>query len=215
MLKRLSQFKGLQQKKNIGMSFKVKDHYYKKAKTENFLARSIYKLEEIDIKYRILREKDKVLDLGYYPGSWIQYTSNKVGAEGLVVGIDIQPVNLKLQNLSNVSVFEKDINDIKNIEELGVQEKFDVVLSDMAPSTTGIKSVDQARSLNLIEMIFYHLPNFLKQNGNLVIKVFDSNDAQNYLKTKKNEFKSFNYLKPKSTRSVSKEFFVIGKGYQG
>ena len=197
------------------MSFKVKDHYYKKAKTENFLARSIYKLEEIDIKYRILREKDKVLDLGYYPGSWIQYTSNKVGAEGLVVGIDIQPVNLKLQNLSNVSVFEKDINDIKNIEELGVQEKFDVVLSDMAPSTTGIKSVDQARSLNLIEMIFYHLPNFLKQNGNLVIKVFDSNDAQNYLKTKKNEFKSFNYLKPKSTRSVSKEFFVIGKGYQG
>ncbi len=215
MLKRLSQFKGLQQKKNIGMSFKVKDHYYKKAKTENFLARSIYKLEEIDNKYRILREKDKVLDLGYYPGSWIQYTSNKVGAEGLVVGIDIQPVNLKLQNLSNVSVFEKDINDIKNIEELGVQEKFDVVLSDMAPSTTGIKSVDQARSLNLIEMIFYHLPNLLKQNGNLVIKVFDSNDAQNYLKTKKNEFKSFNYLKPKSTRSVSKEFFVIGKGYQG
>ena len=85
----------------------------------------------------------------------------------------------------------------------------------MAPSTTGIKSVDQARSLNLVEMVFYHLPNFLKIGGNFTIKVFDSNDAQMFLKQQRSLFTEYSFLKPKSTRSVSKEFFVIGKGYKG
>jgi len=197
------------------MTFKVKDHYFKKAKRDNYLARSIYKLEEIDQKYKVLKSNDIVLDLGYYPGSWIQYTSQKVKPKGKVIGIDIKEVNQKLSVLDNVTVFQKDINDVKNLEELGVDAPFDVVVSDMAPNTTGIKSVDQARSLNLVEMIFYHLPSFLVKNGNLVIKVFDSNDAQQYLRQQRSLFTKFEFLKPKSTRSVSKEFFVIGIGYKG
>jgi len=196
------------------MGFKVKDHYYNKAKKDNYLARSIYKLEEIDQKYEIIAKKDNVLDLGYHPGSWIQYTSEKVGTEGSVVGIDIREINRDLAKLTNVTVFHKDINDVKDLAELGVSEQFDVVVSDMAPNTTGIKSVDQARSLNLVEMVFYHLPAFLKMGGNFVIKVFDSHDAQAYLKQQKNQFEKFHFLKPKSTRSVSKEFFVIGVGYK-
>jgi 23S rRNA (uridine2552-2'-O)-methyltransferase len=195
------------------MSFKVKDHYYKKAKKENFLARSIYKLEEIDQKYKILKKGDHVLDLGYYPGSWTQYTAQKVGDEGLVVGIDIQEVNPKLSHVKNVNIFQKDINDIKSLNELGVDKPFDVLISDMAPKTTGIKSVDQDRSLNLVEMVFYHLPSFLKPGGHFVIKVFDSNQAQQFLKEQRKTFEQFSYLKPKSTRSVSKEFFVIGKNF--
>lgn len=195
------------------MGFKVKDHYFNKAKKENFFARSIYKLEEIDQKYKVIKKNDNVLDLGYHPGSWIQYTAKKVLPEGRVVGIDIRDVNTKLATISNVSVFQKDVNEVRSLEELGVSEKFDVVVSDMAPNTTGIKSVDQDRSLNLVEMVFYHLPAFLKENGNMVIKVFDSHAAQEYLKTQKSKFKKFHYLKPKSTRSVSKEFFVIGIGY--
>ena len=196
------------------MGFKVKDHYFNKAKKDNYLARSIYKLEEIDKKYSILKVKDNVLDLGYHPGSWIQYTSQKVGKEGIVVGIDIRPINKSIQALGNVTVYEKDINDVQNLEELGVTEKFDVVVSDMAPNTTGIKSLDQTRSLQLVEMVFYHLPNFLNENGNFVIKVFDSHEAQVFLKAQKHLFKSYNFLKPKSTRSVSKEFFVIGTGFK-
>lgn len=195
------------------MGFKVKDHYFNKAKKENFLARSIYKLEEIDKKYKILKPNDRVLDLGYHPGSWTQYASSIVGDTGLVVGIDIKEVNRKLDTLRNVTVYEKDINDVKNLNELGVSEKFDALISDMAPNTTGIKSVDQARSLQLVEMVFYHLPNFLKSGGHFVIKVFDSHEAQEFLKQQKTKFKSYNFLKPKSTRSVSKEFFVIGNGY--
>ena len=91
------------------MSFKVKDHYYNKAKKDKFLARSVYKLEEIDKKNNIINKGDSVLDLGYYPGSWIQYTSNKVGEKGSVVGIDIQPINKKLSSLKNVTLFETTI----------------------------------------------------------------------------------------------------------
>ncbi len=195
-------------------NFKVKDHYFHKAKNENYLARSIYKLEEIDQRYKVLKKGNFVVDLGYYPGSWIQYTSKVIGEEGRVVGIDIQEVNKKLTGIQNVRVYQKDIFNITDLAQLDVAEPFDVVLSDMAPSTTGIQSVDQIRSLNLVESVFGLLPKFLKPGGNFVIKVFDSQDAQNYLKTQKNLFNEFHYLKPKSTRSVSKEFFVIGKNFK-
>lgn len=195
------------------MTFKVKDYYFNKAKKENFLARSIYKLEEIDQKFKVIKAGDRVVDLGYFPGSWVQYTSAKVKSEGTIVGIDIKPVNKKLLSLKNVKLFEKSIFDVNEVSDLDESDLFDVLLSDMAPNTTGIKSVDQARSLALIEKIFEILPIFLKPNGNMVLKVFDSHEAQVYLKEQKKNFKEFNFLEPKSTRSVSKEFFVIGKGF--
>jgi len=196
------------------MTFKVKDYYFHKAKKENFLARSIYKLEEVDQKYKILKKDDLVIDLGYHPGSWIQYTSKKIGDQGLVIGCDIRDINKALLPIKNVRVFQKDVLTIESMEELGVSEQFDVVLSDMAPNTTGIKTVDQDRSLMLVEMVFSLLPKFLKPNGNMVVKVFDSHQAQMFLKDQKKMFNEFHYLKPKSTRSVSKEFFVIGKGFR-
>jgi 23S rRNA (uridine2552-2'-O)-methyltransferase len=195
-------------------NFKVKDHYFNKAKNENYLARSIYKLEEIDEKYKILKSGMMVVDFGYHPGSWIQYTSEVIGDEGKVVGIDVREVNKKLSGIKNVRVYQKDIFDIQDLGQLEVDGQFDVVLSDMAPNTTGIKSLDQDRSLNLVESVFGLLPKFLKPGGNFVIKVFDSQNAQNYLKDQKNLFKEFHYLKPKSTRSISKEFFVIGKQFK-
>lgn len=194
--------------------FKVKDHYFHKAKKENFLARSVYKLEEIDDRFKILSKDNQVIDLGYHPGSWIQYTSEKIGNNGLVIGADIKEINTKLLNLKNVRLYEKDVFTINKMEELGVENLFDVVLSDMAPNTTGIRKVDQDRSLNLVEMVFSLLPRFLKINGNLVIKVFESQDAQTFLKDQKSQFKEFHYLRPKSVRSVSKEYFVIGKNYR-
>jgi 23S rRNA (uridine2552-2'-O)-methyltransferase len=195
--------------------FKVKDHYYDRAKKENFLARSVYKLQEIDKKYQVLRKGDKVVDLGYHPGSWIQYSTSLVGKEGKVVGIDLKPINKKLAHLKNLSLFEGDVFSIEQLGDLGVSSQFDTLLSDMAPSTTGIRSVDQDRSLGLVEKVFTLLPIFLKKGGNMVIKVFDGHDAQMYLKEERVKFESFQYLKPESTRRTSKEFFVIGKGYRG
>jgi len=96
-------------------NFKVKDHYFNKAKSENFLARSVYKLEEVDQKYKILKPGMKVVDFGYHPGSWIQYTSRVIGDEGLVVGIDIRELNKKLAGIKNVRVFKKDIFDVQKV----------------------------------------------------------------------------------------------------
>lgn len=200
--------------RGVWMNFKVKDHYFKKAKKEDFLARSVYKLEEIDQKFKVINKGNSVVDFGYHPGSWTQYTSRKVGDEGKVVGIDIRPLNKKLMHIKNISLFEQDIFEVQETSQLGVDHKFDVVISDMAPNTTGIRSVDQDRSLNLVEKVFEVLPVFLKGNGNLVIKVFDSSQAQKFLKEQKNLFKQYDFLKPKSTRSISKEFFVIGRGYK-
>jgi 23S rRNA (uridine2552-2'-O)-methyltransferase len=195
------------------MGFKVKDHYFEKAKKDNYLARSIYKLEEINEKFKVLKKNDFVLDLGYHPGSWMQYTSKVIGPDGSAIGIDLKPVNKKLVSIKNIVLFEKDVFDIDDASTLGATHKFDTILSDMAPNTTGIKSVDQARSLALVEKVIELLPAFLKVNGNFVIKIFDSSEAQQFIKTIQSEFKTLKKLKPKSTRSVSKEFFVIGKGY--
>ena len=195
------------------MNFKLKDHFHQKAKKERFLARSVYKLEEIDKRFHILKPKDTVLDLGYYPGSWIQYSSKKVGKEGQIVGIDLKKVNPSLQQLKNVQLFEMDIFNLKGPESLGVTHPFDVLLSDMAANTTGIKSIDQDRSLNLIETVFDVVPLFLKKGGHLVAKIFESNKAQHFLKEKRKDFSEFRYLRPKSTRKSSKEFFIIAKNY--
>ena len=199
------------------MTFKVHDYYFKKAKEENFLARSVYKLEEINKKYKVLKKNDVVLDLGYYPGSWIQYTSSVIGAQGKILGVDLQEVNKDLAHLKNVSLIQEDVFALtpEKVAALPFQFKlpFDVVLSDMAPKTSGIRSVDQDRSLDLVQKIFTLLPHFLKKSGNIVIKVFASQIAQDYLKEQKKQFKDWHYLRPASTRSCSKEFFVIGKGY--
>jgi 23S rRNA (uridine2552-2'-O)-methyltransferase len=197
------------------MAFKVKDHFFHKAKTENYFARSVYKLEEIDKRFKIFAPGQKVVDLGYHPGSWTQYASEMVGREGIVVGIDLYSINDKLLPLGNVKLFEKDIFDVHSPKDLGVNESFDIVLSDMAPKTTGIKSVDQLKSLALVESIFDLLPKLLKPKGHLVSKIFESQGAQDFLKLQKNKFKEFHYLRPEATRKTSKEYFVIGLGFKG
>ena len=196
------------------MTFKVKDYYYKKAKKENYLARSIYKLEEIDAKYKILKKGSLVLDLGYYPGSWIQYTSEQIGEEGRIIGIDLQEINNKLSSLKNVTLFKADFFDLKDLREIGLEKKVDVLLSDMAPNTTGVKSVDQIRSLNLVEGIFELLPTFLKPQGKLVVKLFESQIAQDFLRKQKTLFEQFHFLRPHGTRTISKEYYVIGIGHK-
>lgn len=196
------------------MTFKVKDFYFNKAKKENFLARSVYKLEEIDQRFKILQKGDLVLDLGYAPGSWTQYTAEKVGLDGHVYGIDLKEITKALLGYKNITLFKKDAFELKDISELGIPRKVDVLLSDMAPNTTGIRSVDQDRSLLLVEKVHDFAATCLRPGGNMIVKVFDSHEAQVYLKQKKSSFESFQFLKPKSTRSISKEFFVIGKGYR-
>jgi 23S rRNA (uridine2552-2'-O)-methyltransferase len=196
------------------MSFKVYDHFYKKAKQEQFLARSVYKLEEIDQKFGLLKDKLKVLDIGYFPGSWTQYCLKKIkNIDAIFRGVDVSPVQDSLLVDQRLKLYEQSIYDLNSLAQVEVEEKFDLIISDMAPKTTGIKHVDQLKSLSLVEDLVYKFPFFLQEGGDVVFKIFDGHDAQNFIKQLNASFEKVQKLKPKSTRKTSKEFYVIGKRY--
>lgn len=192
------------------MTFNPKDHYFKKAKKENFVARSIYKLDEIDKKLRIIKAGDKVLDLGASPGSWSQYASQKVGARGLVLGVDLSPVTVALKNAEFLQGDALKLDWEKILKDRGLQEGFNVVISDMAPRTTGIRSADQARSTELCMWALDIALERLKVHGHFVCKLFHSDDFQLIKKRIVANFVKFEAVKPHSTRAQSKEIFLVG-----
>ena len=149
---------------------KIKDYYFPKAKNDGYAARSVYKIEEIDKKYRIIRTGYKVLDLGCSPGSWLQYASRKVGNSGQVLGVDSQPVKISLA--SHVQVIRADIFDVtyKDLKIKG--EQADVILSDMAPKTSGIRTTDLHRSFELNKKALYLANDILCPGGSLLVKAF-------------------------------------------
>lgn len=192
------------------MPYKPNDHFARKAKKQNFVARSIYKLEEIDQRYKIIRAGDYVLDLGASPGSWSQYASKKIGEKGKVLGIDLKPVTVQMQN----AVFIKaDLNDL-DIGEIITKNNFHLlfnsVISDMAPNTTGNKFVDTQRSYDLCVLAFEAAKKFLKPNGNFVCKMFEGEDTMLFRDSLKEHFQEVHILRPKSTQTSSKEMFMIG-----
>jgi 23S rRNA (uridine2552-2'-O)-methyltransferase len=189
------------------MTFNPKDRFFHKAKKENFVARSIYKLEEIDQKFKLLKPGQVVLDLGAAPGSWSQYISPRIGPQGKLLGIDLKPIDLHFGNAEFIqgNALEFDWN-----TKLQDFKGFDVVVSDMAPSTTGIKFTDQTRSFELCEMALGLALKHLKPKGHFVCKLFHSADFGLLKKTLQKNFEKFETLKPEATRTISKEIFLVG-----
>jgi 23S rRNA (uridine2552-2'-O)-methyltransferase len=186
------------------------DHYARRAREERFPARSVYKLEEIQKRFQILKRAGRVLDLGCFPGSWLLLASQIVGERGLVVGVDVAPVTIQLP--SNTQFVRKDVLDWDTsfIENVGTG--FDVVLSDMAPSTTGNKFVDGQQSLELSGAALAIACLVLKPGGAFVCKVFQGPDVKGYLEKAKSRFDRVVQVKPKSSRRDSREIFVTGLG---
>lgn len=192
------------------MTYNPRDHYFKKAKQENFAARSVFKLEEIDKKLKLFRPGQTVLDLGASPGSWSQYASQKVGGQGKVLGVDLSPVKVSLKNAVFIQADLRDLNLEDIFREHGFQPPFDLVLSDMAPKTTGIRFTDQARSMELCELALDVARRFLKPGGHFVCKLFHSDDFTKLRDEIKKDFQKFEAMKPDSTRKISKEIFLVG-----
>ncbi len=197
------------------MTYNPRDYYFQKAKKENFAARSVFKLEEIDQRYRILRSGDKILDLGAWPGSWSQFSSRKIGPKGRILGVDLQMVKLTLTNAFFIQADVRNIPWEQTWIEAEIAPPFDVVLSDMAPKTTGIKVADQTRSTELCEIALEAAVKFLRPGGHFVVKFFHSDDFKNLSDQIKKNFQELKVLRPKSTRKESKEVFLIGKGFKG
>ncbi len=192
------------------MAYNPKDHYFKKAKEQNFAARSVFKLEEIDQKFKILKPKQTVLDLGASPGSWSQYCSQKIGKEGRILGVDLKPVTARLANATFIQADLRDLEIEKVFTEYGFKPPFDLVISDMAPNTTGIRMTDQARSYDLCVLALDLARKFLKKDGHFICKLFHSDDFTTLRDQIKTEFHRFEAVKPDSTRKISKEIFLVG-----
>ena len=195
---------------------KVQDYYFKKAKKENYPARSVYKLEEAQKKYQFLKTGYAVLDLGCQPGSWSIYAAKIVGPKGLVVGVDLQ-VGKKISIVKTAEIVWlcDDIMADGIVEELQkIRNNFHVILSDIAPRTSGNKWVDQQQSLNLARRVLELTGKLLERDGNLYVKVFEGEDFKEFVDSVRKSFKTVKVVKPKSSRSESREVFVLGMGYR-
>lgn len=191
----------------------LEDYFAKKAKKDSFAARSVFKLEEIDKKYRLLTRTSKVLDLGASPGSWSQYCFKATAESGLVVSVDLNPLAELAKKQTHLFIqgdaFDLDLKSIAAVQLKG--SLFDLVISDMAPKTSGIKFADQAKSLELCERALAIALTHLNVGGHFVCKLFHSNEFKEFETQLKRSFKEVHSLKPKSTRSISKEIFFIAK----
>jgi len=189
-------------------NFVPQDQYFKKAKELGYRARSAFKLAEIQDKFKILKPGMGVLDLGAAPGSWLQYASKIVGPKAEIVGIDLMPIKKLAQNIITIEadIFSDDV--IAKIS-LSHPKKFDLILSDMAPKTSGVKTTDHARSIELNQRVLALSKDLLAPNGTLVLKVFQGSDFQYFFKKLKTRFKSVKTFKPKASRDRSFEIYVI------
>lgn len=184
------------------------DHYFKRAKKEGFAARSVYKLEEIDRRVRLFRPGQRVLDLGCHPGSWLQYCGRTVGQRGLVVGVDTRPMPLELP--PHVHALQADVFELQLADLQHFSSTFDVVLSDLAPATTGIRSADSARSVLLFERALELAGKLLVPGGSFLGKIFQGTDFDSMVQEMKRMFRRVRGIKPRATRKESKEIYLLG-----
>ncbi len=163
---------------------------------------------EIDNKFKLFQKEQKAIDLGASPGGWSQVASQK-GAN--VVAIDIKPVN----TIAGVEYIQCDINELEILRERFKDQKFDVILSDMAPESCGLKSLDHIRIMLLCEAALNFAKHFLNHGGKFVVKIFQGESDKDFYNELKKIFKTVKYFKPKSSRSESTEMYLVGLDFVG
>ena len=187
------------------------DFYTKKAQKEGYPARSVYKLEEIQQKFTVIKRDFKVLDVGAAPGSWTMYILKMLGDNGFLSAIDLKPLSITIKK-SNFFFVQGDAFDQENIRKLSEKGPYNAVVSDAAPSTTGNKIVDTERSIQLIESIYNTALQVLLPGGNFVFKMFQGGKEKEILDDMRKHFNAVKILKPQASRTNSFETFVIGLG---
>ena len=189
------------------------DHLTRKARARAFPARSVFKLEEIDRRLSLIARGDRVLDLGCAPGSWLKYASERVGRTGRVVGLDLSRLRIPLP--ANATFIEGDVFVVDATALAAGTGGFDVVVSDMAPSTSGAALVDQEGSYRLFERALDLASGLLVPGGRFAAKLFLSPRHEEVIGRMKGLFSRVRTLRPRATRSSSREVFVAGLGFGG
>lgn len=183
------------------------DKWSQKAADEGYRARSVYKLMELDERFHLLKKGMTVLDLGAAPGSWLQYAAEKVGPSGTVIGIDLTPIE---PIADNVITKEIDITDEGAVTTAlhGIPQ-VDLILSDLAPKTSGVKDVDQWRSIELSEAVLKIAKRVLVSNGTCVMKILQGADYDEFLKKTKEEWKNVKPFTAEASRDRSREIYLV------
>ncbi len=193
---------------------KLHDRYFKKAKREGKLARSVYKLEELNRKDRLFGKGAAVLDLGASPGSWLEYILETVGPEGVACAVDLKPIHKKFKGRASFKLMNAlEMRGDEFAGEAGAG--FDAVVSDMAPNTSGIRIVDQARSLELCEKVLELARGLLKKDGNFACKIFYGAETEAFRGVVGKYFREAKIRKPEACRDESIEHYVVGLGFLG
>lgn len=188
------------------------DRFHRQARDAGFVARSVFKLSELDERFHLIRPGARVLDLGCRPGSWLQYAGKRAGRDGALVGIDRDPLD---RAIPGARILIGDILETEPAELLGELEAFDVVLSDMAPDTSGIRHVDQARSEMLFERALWVAEQTLAPGGHFVGKLFQGPELQTLLRRCRAEFETVKAVKPAGSRTESIEQYIVACGFKG
>jgi 23S rRNA (uridine2552-2'-O)-methyltransferase len=184
------------------------DHFTRRARDEKWLARSVYKIEEIDRKYRLIKKGQRILDLGCYPGSWSQYSTGKVGPQGEVVGIDLKrPDRFAAPNFRFIEA------DVLNLDLERLREEVsprNVVISDLAPQTSGIHIVDTSRSMELARKALVIALALLQKGGHFLCKVFEGGDIKDLRMEVSHHFEEARTVRPAAVRKASREVYLLG-----
>ncbi|MCB9668312.1 MAG: RlmE family RNA methyltransferase [Alphaproteobacteria bacterium] len=192
-------------------SYKTGDRFNQKAKDEGYRARSVYKLSEIQKRFRPFKQGQRVIDLGCAPGSWSRYAQQQVGRNGVVVGIDIQEV----QSLAGCTLLQRDVYTVTSEELLDLLGgPADIVLSDMAPNTTGDRFGDHVRQIAIARRALEVATQTLAPGGAFVCKVFEGEDAPGFVDDVRKLFTTTKRVRPEAVRRESVELFVLGMGYR-
>ncbi len=195
------------------MVYKPRDAYYKKAKQEGYRSRAAYKLLELQQRFRLFKPGDLVVDLGAAPGGWLQVAARCVGANGKVVGVDLQPMDSFGER--NIITLRGDIttNEFQTeIKEL-LGGPVHCVISDLAPKLSGIRDADAARCLELNMTALHVAALLLRPAGNLLVKSFVSDDLHAFTRELKKFFRVVERTRPEATRQASSEFYFCAKGF--
>lgn len=189
------------------------DEYVRRAQEEGYRSRAVYKLLEIDQKDRLLRPGMTVVDLGAAPGGWSQLAARQVGERGTVIALDL----LAMEPLPGVEFIQGDFREIAILEQLVALlagRPVDLVMSDMAPNTSGIKAVDQPRGMYLAELAVDFAGQCLRPGGDFLVKAFQGEGFDGFLKTLRDAFGTVALRKPKASRARSAEQYILARNYR-
>jgi 23S rRNA (uridine2552-2'-O)-methyltransferase len=192
--------------------YEPKDAAYRAASIAGFRSRAALKLRELDAKFGLLRPGARVLDLGCWPGGWLQVAARAVGPGGLVVGVDREPV--EALDFDNVKTIVADVSSqeaLRAVEAL-LTKPVHVVLSDLAPKLTGVRDVDRARHAALCECVIVYCERFLDSGGRCLVKLFSDSEAD-ITELLRARFAKVSKHRPGTTRKGSSEIYAVASGY--